>query len=204
MTYSHIGILERQLFSSVPRYKVPVAFVARSARRHRSTVYRELARNTAEPGPAGRYNSWAAHHVARDRRSSAASARRSRKLAPGTPLTDYVLAKLRDRWSPEQISARLPIDFPDDRSMRVSHQAVYDLVARDKREGDGSTFGGGTLFKLLRRGGRRYRRKRTSAGRTHIPGRVGIEHRRRRRRRRVSSRATWRATRSTAARATPA
>ena len=28
-------------------------------------------------------------------------------------------------WSPEQISARLRVDFPDDESMRVSHEAIY-------------------------------------------------------------------------------
>lgn len=60
--------------------------------------------------------------------------------------------------------------------MRCSHQAVYDLVARDRREGGGSPFGG-KLFTRLRRGGRRYRRTRTKAGRSHIPNRVGIERR---------------------------
>ena len=28
-------------------------------------------------------------------------------------------------WSPEQIARRLPIDFPDDESMRISHEAIY-------------------------------------------------------------------------------
>ncbi len=28
-------------------------------------------------------------------------------------------------WSPEQISNRLKVDFPDDESMRISHEAVY-------------------------------------------------------------------------------
>jgi IS30 family transposase len=31
-------------------------------------------------------------------------------------------------WSPEQISARLKVDFPDDESMRVSHEAVYQAL----------------------------------------------------------------------------
>ncbi len=31
-------------------------------------------------------------------------------------------------WSPEQISARLRVDFPDDASMRVSHEAIYQAV----------------------------------------------------------------------------
>jgi len=31
-------------------------------------------------------------------------------------------------WSPEQISARLCLDFPDDESMRVSHEAIYQSL----------------------------------------------------------------------------
>jgi IS30 family transposase len=31
-------------------------------------------------------------------------------------------------WSPEQIAHRLPIDFPDDRTMRISHEAIYQAL----------------------------------------------------------------------------
>lgn len=31
-------------------------------------------------------------------------------------------------WSPEQISNRLRLDFPDDQSMRVSHEAIYQSL----------------------------------------------------------------------------
>ena len=30
-------------------------------------------------------------------------------------------------WSPEQIARRLPIDFPDDQTMHISHEAIYKL-----------------------------------------------------------------------------
>lgn len=31
-------------------------------------------------------------------------------------------------WSPEQISHRLPVDFPEDESMRISHEAIYQAL----------------------------------------------------------------------------
>jgi transposase, IS30 family len=31
-------------------------------------------------------------------------------------------------WSPEQIAERLPIDFPDDKTMRISHEAIYQSL----------------------------------------------------------------------------
>jgi IS30 family transposase len=31
-------------------------------------------------------------------------------------------------WSPEQIARRLPIDFPDDKTMRISHEGIYQAL----------------------------------------------------------------------------
>ena len=36
-------------------------------------------------------------------------------------------------WSPEQIANRLPVDFPDDESMRISHEAIYQSLYVESR-----------------------------------------------------------------------
>ena len=36
-------------------------------------------------------------------------------------------------WSPEQISLRLRVDFPDDDSMRISHEAIYQALYIENR-----------------------------------------------------------------------
>jgi IS30 family transposase len=44
------------------------------------------------------------------------------------PLSDYVVAKLKLGWSPEQIAIRLPIEYSKDKAMRISYEAIYQHV----------------------------------------------------------------------------
>src|SRR3979490_466200 len=56
-------------------------------------------------------------------------------MGPGWPAQTYagsVVAMGGPRWamswSPEQIAHRLQLDFPDDPSMRISHEAIYQAL----------------------------------------------------------------------------
>jgi IS30 family transposase len=48
-------------------------------------------------------------------------------LAIHVRLQKIVASKLISDWSPEQVSEWLKIQYPDDESMRVSHETIYSL-----------------------------------------------------------------------------
>ena len=93
--------------------------IARSLGRSPSTVTREV---NANGGPE-RYSAWHAHERAREQ------ARRPKpcKLGKGRLLRE-VSRRLEQLWSPEEIARRLPLEFPDDPEMRVSHETIYQSL----------------------------------------------------------------------------
>ena len=93
--------------------------IARRIGRSPSTVTREVAAN----GGAPNYGAWRAHCRARTQ---------SRRPRPGKlnhpPLKALVSQWLEELWSPEEITARLHLLFPDDSMMRVSHETIYQSL----------------------------------------------------------------------------
>ena len=94
------------------------AQIARALGRHRSTVGREIERCC---GQRGRYRALAAERRARGR----ARRPKATKLSGSPRLLAAVEAGLGARWSPEQIAARLRLEYPDDPQMRISHETIY-------------------------------------------------------------------------------
>jgi len=91
--------------------------IAGRLRRSPSTVTRELDRH----GGRRRYGAAEA-----DRRAWERARRPQRcKLARNPILNGLVAAKLREDWSPEQIAGWLKTRFPQDETMRVSHETIY-------------------------------------------------------------------------------
>ncbi|MEA9985793.1 IS30 family transposase, partial [Subtercola sp. RTI3] len=123
--------------------------------RSHSTVSRELRRNVV---PRNRYRATTAHRIAFD------AARRPRpgKLEAAGLLRDQVKAGLKGKLSPEQISGRLRVDYPDDLLMRVSHETIYRALYSRSR----NTLTRGAVSAV--RTGRRARKARRKA-----TGRVG-------------------------------
>ena len=54
--------------------------------------------------------------------------RKNRKLANNALLRKFVLSHLTKNWSPEQIAKRLIVLYPDDMSMRISHETIYSYI----------------------------------------------------------------------------
>jgi len=93
--------------------------IARQLGRQPSTVTREVSAN----GGQNAYRVWPAHLRAR-----AATLRpKPSKLDHGL-LCETVTTWLKQFWSPEEISARLVMEFPHDPSMRVSHETIYQSL----------------------------------------------------------------------------
>src|SRR5436190_14847748 len=85
-----------------------------------STVTREVNANGGRRG----YRA-----VRADRRALGRALRpKPAKLACSARLRAEVERRLGERWSPEQIAARLVLDFPDDPEMRVSHETIYQSL----------------------------------------------------------------------------
>nr|WP_123670712.1 IS30 family transposase [Actinocorallia herbida] len=99
-----------------------VRAIARAIGRSPSTVSRELARGTRRPKTGYRATVAQALADERSRRPKVALLRRNTRL--GTHVERQLLLK----HSPEQISRRLLIDFPDDPEMRVSRETIYQSL----------------------------------------------------------------------------
>jgi transposase, IS30 family len=87
-----------------------------------STISRELARNTS-PSPR-RYRALPARIMARER----AWRPKRRKLAAGTPVRAEVVRMLRADYSPWEVEGRLKLEHPDDMTMQVSHETIYQAL----------------------------------------------------------------------------
>jgi len=93
--------------------------IARGLGRSPSTVTREVAAN----GGSENYRIWPAHV----RASECAKRPKSAKLDEPV-LCAKVTTWLEEFWSPKEIARRLVLDFPDDPSMRISHETIYQSL----------------------------------------------------------------------------
>ena len=152
----YLSFEEREEIALLRAKDLGVREIARHLGRSASTVSRELRRNAATRGGKLEYRaSTAQWHAERSaRRLKPAKLANNQRLhdyvqqrlsgeitdEDGNVVGPEVEAfkgrrhgRRKDRrwaasWSPEQISERLKIDFPDDEEMRISHEAIYQAL----------------------------------------------------------------------------
>ncbi|MFF0946342.1 IS30 family transposase [Rhizobium leguminosarum] len=123
LCYSQLTLPDRRRLFHLRERKVPVSEIAHQLGRHRSTIYRELKRNTFQdhefPEYSG-YYSGIANDMSKERR------RRLRKLRRHPHLRDLVIDRLKARWSPEQIAGRLLADGVS--PVRICPETIYRFI----------------------------------------------------------------------------
>jgi IS30 family transposase len=104
------------------------ARIGRALGRPTSTVTRELARGR---DPRGRYDP----NRAQDAVEASLARPKERRFVTNPALAREVQDRLDQRHSPEQIAARLRLDFPDQPEMWVSHETIYRALYVQGRGG---------------------------------------------------------------------
>lgn len=149
----YLSFSEREEIAHLHAQQIGVREISRRLGRAPSTISRELRRNAATRGGKLQYRAtvaqWKAERAAQrpkmaklaindrlkvyvqERLAGAILDVRSKQLpGPQVPWNGRRHGRRADRrwgnsWSPEQISQRLQLDFPDAASMRISHEAIY-------------------------------------------------------------------------------
>lgn len=152
----YLSLTEREEIALLLVQGRSVREISRLLGRAASTVSREIRRNAATRGGKFEYRAttaqWHAERAARrpkiaklvansalhrwvEERLSGAVAKHG-----GAPISGPTVSwkgrrhgqrqnrRWSKAWSPEQIAKRPPIDFPDDDSMRISHEAIYQAL----------------------------------------------------------------------------
>src|SRR3954470_1815859 len=156
-TCRYLCFAEREEIALLRAEGKGVRAIARDLGRWPSTISRELRRNAATRGGKLEYRAsvaqWKAELVARRPKTAklaadprlreyvqdrlAGNVRRPDGTAVAGPAVKPWKGRNKPRrqdrrwaraWSPEQISARLKVDFADDPGMRISHEAIYQSL----------------------------------------------------------------------------
>jgi len=154
-TYIQLTQAQRYQIKSLLSIGIKKPAIAHELGVAKSTIYREVKRNTGQRG----YRPKQAHKKALKRRKRKSQTRIS------AAIWKLVEEKLCEDWSPEQITGRLK-----KQGVQISHERIYQYVYADKRSG-------GLLWKHLRCQKKRRKRIGGRDRRGKIPNRRSIEER---------------------------
>jgi IS30 family transposase len=120
----YLSLAEREEIAIGRAARLGVRQIARRLGRDPSTISRELARNSPVVPRKADYRAV----LAQSKADARARRPKTSKLAADPRLRGAAQDMLERRMSPEQIAGRLPIEYPNDPSMRISHEAIYQAL----------------------------------------------------------------------------
>jgi transposase, IS30 family len=123
---SHFTLRERQILYRLNQEDRSKTEIAAILGRDRSTIYRELKRNTGGRG----YRPKQAQQKADQRRLACGGEPKMND----PQLKRYVIRALKKKWSPDQIAGRAVQDFPPAASRPVSRQTIYNWLSEEGRD----------------------------------------------------------------------
>jgi IS30 family transposase len=148
--YKQLSVEERETIQIGVWQKKSIRTIAKELGRSPATISRELKRNC--PAERRVYTPRVAQEKAKKRIQK--RARRYRLKNP--EIREYVITKLKDNYSPEQIAGRLSIDHP---KFNISHEAIYQYIySQYHRQGYGDCVGEDLRIYLKRRHKVRHRK----------------------------------------------
>ena len=120
--YKQLANKERESISRGLAQKKSIREIAKEISRSPSTVVREISRNSGKTG----YRAFLASQRAK---TTAASRKKGKsKIAKQEQLRRYVWEKLKEEWTPKEITERIKIEYSWDIAMQISHEAIYQYI----------------------------------------------------------------------------
>lgn len=123
MNYHRLTEGEREEISRMLAQGCSFGDIARSLGRSVSTISNEVS-----AGGCNRYVYRAATAHRRAQRKARKRKLGKRKMILVPLLRKYVHAKLRLRWSPDEIARKMTEEYPQDMTMRISPEAIYSYI----------------------------------------------------------------------------
>jgi IS30 family transposase len=117
---------DRAVLAQLLQLKVPKKEIARRLHKHRSTVHRELTRNT---GPVGYVP-----EEAQQRTDVRRWMNHPRRKMRDPQIQQYVCQRLQRYWSPDQIAGRSRRDFRRQPQRQISRQTIYQWIHQQSKD----------------------------------------------------------------------
>jgi len=118
--HKRLSLKERIIIQTFLEEDKSKSFIAKKLNRSRSTITREVNKWVSDPNE--KYDASLADWCAKE---DYLNKRNLDKIETHSLLRFYVYKRLLKNWSPEQISGRIKIDYPNNSVMTISHEAIY-------------------------------------------------------------------------------